>query len=482
MSKRWVAGGILLGILFAGALLAQQNRAIQVVSSKNNDGSVSGAVAGETLNLGVYHALLVGINKYQHPEFAPNLSTPLNDLYNMRDLLIRYYGFSNENVKLLQDDQATRAGILHALTLYRDVPLGASDNLLVYYAGHGFQHPNTEDGFWIPSDATSDESTWVPVSEIRRIVKNIRAKHTLLISDSCFSGTLTRATVALPVNDRFMGEVASKDSYQVLTSGGLEPVADGGRDGMSLFAYSLSGYLKNPPRPYFTTAQLYTDLAPIVSNASGSRQTPEHGKIPGTFDQNGQFIFTRVDMVGNMPSLPAAPPPVTAPKLTSTLTPLSAASTPVGTISFLDITFTAPRDWDVTKNQPGQTIEYKDPQSGATISLSYFQQDSADALLKNPASTLKVMSTSFVKNMKKKGFKKVDLNNSEQKPVGGLHLFSFDMNCEMGAINMWMRSDLLVDGKASRVYNLVSSVEFGKKGSAVDALSQIISSVQRANK
>ncbi|HTY63436.1 MAG TPA: caspase family protein [Acidobacteriota bacterium] len=478
MSRRWIAVGILFGILSAGTLLAQ-DRAIKVVSSKNNDGSVSSSVSGETVNLGVYHALLIGINKYQHPEFAPSLSTPLNDLYNMRELLIRYYGFSNENVKLLQDDQATRAGILHALTEFRDVPLGESDNLLVYYAGHGFQHPNTEDGFWIPADATSDESTWVPVSEIRRIVKNIKAKHTLLISDSCFSGTLTRATVALPVNDRFMSEVAKKDSYQVLTSGGLEPVADGGRDGMSLFAYSLSGYLKNPPRPYFTTAQLYTDIAPIVSNASGSRQTPEHGKIPGTFDQNGQFIFMRVDLVGNMPPLPAPPPAVAAAKPVSTLAPASPTSIPAGRMSFLDITFASPTGWDVTKNQPGQTIEYKEPQSGASIALTSFQQESADALLKNPSSSLKVMSTNFVKQMKARGFKKVDLNNSAERAVGELHLFSMELNVEMGPVPLWIRSDVLVDAKASRSYNLTSSVDPGKKGPVVDAFEKLISSIQR---
>jgi hypothetical protein len=406
----------------------------------------------------------------------------LNDIYNIRDLLIRHYGFNNENVKLLLDGQATRTGILHALTLYRDASFGSADSLLVYFAGHGYQHPGTEDGFWIPSDATTDESTWVPVSEIRRIVKNIRAKHTLLVSDSCFSGTLTRATLTLPTHDRFLAEVAKKDSYQALTSGGLEPVADGGRDGMSLFAYSLSSYLKNPPRSYFTTAQLYTDLAPIVANASGSRQTPEQGKIPGTFDQNGQFIFARVDMVGSMPQLPPPPAPVVSPEPISTLAPVTAASIPSGTVAFLDINFAQPKGWEVTKNQPGESVEYKDPQSGSSITLTSFHQDSADALLKSPATTLKTMSTNFVNGFKKKGFKKVALENAEQKPAGDFHVFSVDLTYQAGSTTQWLRTDLLVDGKASRIYNFTTTGEPPKKGAAIDALGQIISSLQRAGR
>lgn len=481
MSKQWCMG-ILVSILVAGALLAQQDRDLQLISTKNTDNSVSGALAGETINLGIYHALLIGINQYQHPEFAPNLSTPLNDIYNMRDLLIRRYGFNNENVKLLLDGLATRTGILHALTLYRDAPLGSSDNLLVYFAGHGFQHPGTEDGFWIPSDATTDESTWVPVSEIRRIVRNIKAKHTLLISDSCFSGTLTRATVALPTHDRFLAEVAKKDSYQAFTSGGLEPVADGGREGMSLFAYSLSSYLKNPPRSYFTAAQLYTDVAPIVANASGSRQTPEQGKIPGTFDQNGQFIFARVEMVGSMPALPPPPEPVVSPKPTNTLAPVTAHSIPSGTIDFLDINFAQPKGWEMTKNQPGETIEYKDPHSGLSIALTTFHQDSADALVKSPETMLKTMSTNFVNNFKKKGFKKVELGSTDQKPAGDFHLFSWDATYRAGPTTLWLRSDLVVDAKASRVYDFTTTGEPAQKGAAMDALGQIISSLQRAGR
>lgn len=290
------------------------------------DGSIGGHLDGKALELGTYHALLIGINDYQHTDFAPKLRTAVNDVQTLSRTLIDDYGF--KNVKVLLDRQATRAGVLRALTEFRDIPLGPTDSLLIYYAGHGHQRPDTEDGFWIPVDATRDEFTWISVADIRRIVRNIKARHTLLVSDSCFSGTLSRATVSLPTHDRFIREVFLKESYQVITSGGLEPVADGGRDGLSLFAFSFVNYLRQQTRTYLTAGQLYGDVAPLVANASGSRQTPEHGKIPGTFDQNGQFIFTRAQRstVAALPPAAAATAPAASAPVAANLARLAGAS------------------------------------------------------------------------------------------------------------------------------------------------------------
>jgi hypothetical protein len=471
--------------LCAGTLYAEQDRAIQVVASRNNDGSISGALAGETINLGTYKALWIGINRYEHPEFAPNLSTALNDVSNLCELFIKHFGFDNENVKLLLDEKATRSGILEALALYRDAPLGASDNLLIYFAGHGFQHPGTEDGFWIPSDATSNEATWVPVSEIRRIIKNIKAKHTLLVSDSCFSGTLTRSTVVIPTNDRFLMEVAKIDSYQALTSGGLEPVADGGRDGMSLFAFSLTSYLKNPVRPYFTAAQLYADLAPVVANASGSRQTPEYGRIPETFDQKGQFIFTQVDLPENVPAATSSPSPVTGPKPASTLNPMAAAPTVAESISFLNISFTPPTDWILVKNQPGQALEYKHVPTDYKIVLNtYVNKNMVEALSNNLSNEVKTLSKSFQDNFKKQGFKDIAVEMVGQKPVKDFYLYSFEITYRRPGTpsTLWLRSDLFVDAETSRVYQFDSTAELASKGVSVEAMRQLMESLQRTGK
>src|SRR5215510_7208670 len=136
-----------------------QRDIIKPVAEQRQDGSVGGALNGEAVNLGRYHALLIGINAYQNPGFAPTLSTPVNDVRVMRQLLEKEYGFSD--VTVLRDSEATRSGILRAMAKLRESNLTESDNVLLYYAGHGSQERDTKEGFWIPVDATPDVSTWV---------------------------------------------------------------------------------------------------------------------------------------------------------------------------------------------------------------------------------------------------------------------------------------------------------------------------------
>jgi hypothetical protein len=61
----------------------------------------------------------------------------------------------------------------------------------------------------------------------------------MLISDSCYSGTLANE-VKVRVNGELQAsEVLKHRSVMVMSSGGEEPVADLGKGGHSIFAWSL---------------------------------------------------------------------------------------------------------------------------------------------------------------------------------------------------------------------------------------------------
>ncbi len=257
---------------------------------------IRGVAPVSTIDTGTYGALLIAIEEYGSP--YSKLKTPREDVEKLRDVLTLRYGFPAANVRLLLDGEATRAGILDALAAYRDGKRGKIDNLLLYYAGHGHQDSGTGDGFWIPADAGGEPSSWVPTDDVLRIVRNVPGLHTLLVSDSCFSGTLTRTIVE---DDRYLSQVIRKRSYQVITSGGLEPVADTGKGGLSLFGYVLTSYLESQPRVYVTAGRLFTELAPLVSNASGSYQTPEYGRLKSSFDEQGEFVLIRRDEGATLP-------------------------------------------------------------------------------------------------------------------------------------------------------------------------------------
>ena len=88
---------------------------------------------------------------------------------------------------------ATRDDIIGALADAR-ATLKANDNLLLYYAGHGVLDSYAEEGYWLPVDAEENNpANWVSNGDITNMLRAIRAKHVMVVADSCYSGTLVRS-------------------------------------------------------------------------------------------------------------------------------------------------------------------------------------------------------------------------------------------------------------------------------------------------
>jgi len=104
---------------------------------------------------------------------------------------VKDYTFEEKNVHLLKNP--TRSEIINEFQRLRKA-LGANDNLLIFYAGHGHWDDEIQQGYWLPSDATLDNpSNWIPNSVIKDYIKGFKTKHTLLIADACFSGNFFRS-------------------------------------------------------------------------------------------------------------------------------------------------------------------------------------------------------------------------------------------------------------------------------------------------
>jgi len=118
---------------------------------------------------------------------------------------------------------ATRSEILTALENFR-TELTPDSNLLIYYAGHGYIDEVTNKGYWQPVDAKENhKSNWIPNSDITNELKAFRAKHVMVIADSCFSGTLTRSsTKGNPIakNNEWYKRMSQKSTRTALVSGG----------------------------------------------------------------------------------------------------------------------------------------------------------------------------------------------------------------------------------------------------------------------
>ncbi len=237
--------------------------------------------------VGNFQALIIGINDYHDPEI-PDLKTPINDARGMADVLEKRYRFT---VTMLLNEEATRKGIYNALRTL-SVQAQENDSVLIYYAGHGDIDRQYNDGWWIPFDARpGDPTTYFDNVQVQKAMRSMKARHVLLLSDSCYSGTLFGLGRDMPpiIDNKYYLNLYNEKSRWGMTSGNKTPVADDGTAGHSVFAYQLIKELRKNENPYMTTQEIYTRIAPIVSN--NAEQTPICRPIKNTGDQGGEFVF-----------------------------------------------------------------------------------------------------------------------------------------------------------------------------------------------
>lgn len=244
--------------------------------------------SASTLPVGPYYALLIGINNYQH---LPKLKTAVNDATALAKLLQEQYGFKETNLLL----NATRDQILIALNNYKK-GLPANSNLLIYYAGHGYRDPLTQRAYWLPVDAQADNDVeWIGASTITDEVSGLHSPHILVISDSCYSGGLTRDPgIAINPTERdiYLRRMLESPSRTLMASGRDEPVADGGKDGHSIFAYALIESLRAIQEDGFTAGDLFHRFIQ-QEVAGGSEQVPQYSIIQNSGHEFGDFVFSR---------------------------------------------------------------------------------------------------------------------------------------------------------------------------------------------
>ena len=236
---------------------------------------------------GAYFALVIGINDYSH---LKKLSTAVSDANAIAQLLHDKYGF---DVKLIHN--ATRDQIKEALGEYRR-SLDPDASLLIYYAGHGMYDEAADKAYWLPADARNDDTTrWIIADDITTDIKVIPARHVLVISDSCYSGVLTReASPSFSPRDRerFIEKMMAGRSRTLMASGGKEPVADGGGAGHSVFADALIKGLAEYDASQFSAEELFD--AYVRERVGGrSDQTPEYSVIRNSGHDSGDFVFER---------------------------------------------------------------------------------------------------------------------------------------------------------------------------------------------
>jgi hypothetical protein len=235
--------------------------------------------AGKTYFLGI------GIDAYAH---WPRLQNAVRDLRAIADLLVSDYGLEQANTYLLFNEAATETRIVETFEELTH-KVQPTDSLLIYYAGHGHLNDRGR-GFWVPVDAPRGQVVrYIRNSTIKDYIGDISSLHTLLISDSCFSGSLF-SSGATRGSDLAAEELARLPSRWAICSGRHdEVVADGPGDGHSPFAESILEVLSGSLRPLVTTGFLVQQV--IEQTRANYDQLPDGGPLQGVGHKRGQFVF-----------------------------------------------------------------------------------------------------------------------------------------------------------------------------------------------
>jgi len=229
---------------------------------------------------------VIGIDTYIK---WPRLKTAVNDAKSLKNVLLSRYYFDKDHLIELYDEQVTRKNILGKLRFLAK-KIAKEDSLVIFYAGHGHLDSITKEGSWIPVESgISDTSAWISNHDIKNYLKvdAIKAKHILLISDSCFAGDFFRGHRGkLPkVTETVIKRAYQLSSRQAMTSGGLEPVGDAGFGNNSVFSHFLIKTLKENKKRFLVPSDLFPYIKAGV--AENAEQFPRFGSLKGTGGQQG---------------------------------------------------------------------------------------------------------------------------------------------------------------------------------------------------
>ena len=266
---------------------AEMNFVIQRASAADSDagrGVGSADEPGETVaSTGINYALIIGIQTYDDPNIT-DLDEPVADAEQLKEVLTKNYAFDSSHVKLLQNPD--KAALFRELEDFAQ-KVKPEDSLLIFYAGHGMWDQQFEQGYWLPKDANHDSrAQWISNSDIRDYIRAIHSRHTLLISDACFSGGIFKSRSGLTGSDKAIQELFSMPSRKAMTSGTLTEVPD-----HSAFLDYLTQRLQDNTQDYMSADQLFYRFREAVIN--NSPNTPQYGVIHEAGDEGGEYIFIR---------------------------------------------------------------------------------------------------------------------------------------------------------------------------------------------
>lgn len=238
------------------------------------------AIPPAASRFGRYRALVIGSAEYT---YLPAVATAEGDAAAVSDLLQSHYGFQVAHLR-----NPSLADLAKALARLED-ELGENDNLLIYWAGHGFVSDELGRCYWFPVEALGDDaSQGLANDDVAAALRRMKAKHVLVVADSCFTASQPREVGLQEEGTNTHTRLSERRTRVVLSSGGLEPIQDSQGSGHSTFTGAfLSALAENGE--VLQGQNLFSQIQQIVTSAAS--QKPEYADILGAEHAGGDFLF-----------------------------------------------------------------------------------------------------------------------------------------------------------------------------------------------
>jgi hypothetical protein len=177
------------------------------------------------------YALVFITDKYDN--WTP-LVNPIFDGREISSILEKYYGFEVEVIENPSQDL-----IFSKLREYSEKSYNPLDQLMVFFAGHGYFDEGFKEGFVVVKESLKHDpgkTSYVSYNRLRNILNVMPSEHVLLMMDVCFGGTFDDAIASSRGADQVYEEVSQSDyilrklsvkTRKYLTSGGKVYVSDG---------------------------------------------------------------------------------------------------------------------------------------------------------------------------------------------------------------------------------------------------------------
>lgn len=232
----------------------------------------------------INHILAIGIDNYQN---CTKLNNAVRDIENIVDVLINKYNFKEENTIKLLNENASSIKIIDELENFL-LTQDSDHSLVILFSGHGDFDSSLQMGYIIPQEATPySKSSYIPYSTLFNYIKALKSHHILLISDSCFSGSIFSPDRKIATAKEKLDSIPSK---WAITSGRLETVLDGVPGKNSPFAEALIKIL-NDNQETLSVSELSNKI--IAEVAEKVEQLPRGESLQMYGHKGGEFLFRR---------------------------------------------------------------------------------------------------------------------------------------------------------------------------------------------